>query len=190
VASLLSLRLRQTSDPAARGALADAAAQVAAIADVHEVIQSSTDLDQVDLCELIGSVCRGLGKGSPCEVVFQGTRKIAVDPRQATQVAVIVNELVTNALKHATSGVEVSCRYDGDTVLISVRDDGAGLPAGFDPIRQGRFGLPMASSLARRLGGSLTGHSTTPGTTWQVRLPLAKLATPAPDRGRFAQRRA
>jgi PAS domain S-box-containing protein len=74
----------------------------------------------------------------------------------------IINELVSNALKYAFPGqrsgtISVELEREGEGSLrLRVADDGIGLPAGFNPDKAESPGMVLASRLSRRLGGSLT----------------------------------
>ncbi|MFO1039257.1 MAG: histidine kinase dimerization/phosphoacceptor domain -containing protein [Geminicoccaceae bacterium] len=177
VSSLLNLQDSQGLEPSANAAIAKAAKRVAAIAEVHQLIQTSADPGQVDACRLVHDVCRQVRRGTDSEIDFASEGTVVIDPARATNIAVIVNELATNALKHAAHRVEVRCSTLDEALVVRVGDDGPGLPADFDLRRQGRFGLSMAANLARHLGGSLAPVPNGAGTLWELRLPLAKLKT-------------
>ena len=96
----------------------------------------------------------------------------------AVPVGLIVNELVTNAYKHAfphdgraggAIQVELS-RLKGD-VVISVADDGARLPTDFDPDNLDSLGLLLISSLSRQLDGELSFETSCHGARGTVRFP-------------------
>jgi two-component sensor histidine kinase len=87
-----------------------------------------------------------------------------VRPDQATPVALIVSELVTNALKYAhPAGVAgrilVSCRLTGAGLVVEVTDDGVGLSEDFDPHSDGGLGFRVVRGLARQLGADLVYES-------------------------------
>ena len=105
---------------------------------------------------------------------------IELDPDRAISLALIVNELVTNAVKHALSDrsnghiwVRLS-RQDENSALISVRDDGVGLPAGFDLTKSRGLGMRIIAALAKQLGASITQHGGVDGTEFALLLPLER----------------
>ncbi len=74
---------------------------------------------------------------------------------------IIVNELMTDAMKHAFPGretgrVRISAVKSGNRVILTVRDDGAGLPGGFDPASSGGLGLMLVRMLSQQIGGTFT----------------------------------
>ena len=89
-------------------------------------------------------------------------------------------KLVTNAVKHALSDrsnghvwVRLS-RQDKNSALISVRDDGVGLPAGFDLTKSRGLGMRIIAALAKQLGARITQHGGVDGTEFALLLPLER----------------
>ncbi|HEX6245705.1 MAG TPA: sensor histidine kinase, partial [Polyangiales bacterium] len=100
----------------------------------------------------------------------------------------ILNELITNALKHGFVGerggsVSVSVRrlYANELVL-EVSDDGVGLPRDFDPESSASLGLTITRTLAHQLKGKLEVESTQGRTTFRVRFPAPDLVVHAASR--------
>jgi hypothetical protein len=116
-------------------------------------------------------LCANLARSAERTVSYSGCGGVMMDPSRASSVAIIVNELVTNAMKHARKSVTVTCEQNRLDLLLTIRDDGTGLPPNFDIQSTGRFGLLTANRLCRSLGGSLTWRSGPSGTVFlaQVR---------------------
>ena len=178
--SFLNRCARQLAEPSAQDALVETSRQVSAIADVHELIQVSATLDRIDVSALLRQLCSHLERGPEPQVAFQAGKPLLIDAAQAANIPVITNELITNALKHARTQVEVICATEQDEFVLEVRDDGPGVPAGFDLGRNARFGLRMAASIAAQLGGSLVAQSAGKGAAFRLRVPLARLTVDAP----------
>jgi two-component sensor histidine kinase len=94
----------------------------------------------------------------------------------AVPVGLIVCELVTNAVKYAhPTGVAghilVACQRTGNGTVISVADDGVGLPEGFEPARDGGLGLRLAHVLADQLGAPLLFEPTGTGLLVEIHMP-------------------
>ena len=68
--------------------------------------------------------------------------------KQATSLALVANELVSNAIKHGKGNVEVTLRSERSTVTLDVSDQGPGFPEGFDPEIAGNTGLDLIESIA------------------------------------------
>jgi two-component sensor histidine kinase len=102
---------------------------------------------------------------------------------QAIPCGLIVNELVTNSLKHGfpkglRGDIRVSLGHDDEgCVRLEVRDNGVGLPADFEGRRDKSLGLQLVSDLARQIGGKLTIARGDPGASFCVVLPSPRLET-------------
>jgi two-component system, sensor histidine kinase PdtaS len=117
-----------------------------------------------------------------CILDFDAAPGIELDPDRAISLALIVNELVTNAVKHALSDrsnghiwVRLS-RQDENSALISVRDDGVGLPAGFDLTKSRGLGMRIIAALAKQLGAGIAQHGRVDGTEFALLLPVNGVA--------------
>lgn len=155
IASLLRLQARRTDNPEVRKVFTESINRIASIATVHEVL-SKGGIELVDLRQMATEVAR-LVRGS----VLHPDRHIGVDVRgddamvrsdKATSVALIVNELVQNALEHGFDGrdqglVEVEFADHGGQIEVTVLDDGAGLPPGFSLGAAGQLGLTIVGTL-------------------------------------------
>jgi len=161
ISSLLNLQARYLPDPAAREIFRASQHRVQSIALVHEKLYQSADLSHVDfgdytvalldnLFETFDAGPRGISK-----LVDIGAIRLSVDI--AIPCGLIVNELVTNALKHAFPGgregtVRVILRESADGALdLTVGDDGVGLPEGMDPRKTSSLGLDLVFTFADQL---------------------------------------
>lgn len=181
---LQATRLHKSGQPlSAREAsivLEEVAARIETVGELHRLLSAPGHGAQgIDLGRFLAKLCGGLME----TVSFAGDTSIAhrdaggcmVRPDQATPVALIVCELVTNALKYAhPTGVAgrilVSCRSTGDGLVVEVSDDGVGLSEDFDPTADGGLGFRVVRGLARQLGADLAYQSGGLGLT--VRLTL------------------
>ncbi|MDC7788564.1 sensor histidine kinase [Rhodoplanes sp. TEM] len=116
-----------------------------------------------DICDQIE---RQMRRTRAFDLVVDVAPACAVPGRQVVRLALIASELIINAIKHAHPAgaaglVEVACRVDPDgTVVLTVCDDGIGLPEAFDPVAQGGFGMTLIRTLSRQLGAVVTFEST------------------------------
>ena len=179
-ASLLALQASMSRSEETQTALDEAAARIKSMALLYTRLHFSSDLEEVDLGAYIDTVLDYLAEGSvgprPIEVA-RSLESLAVSARRASHIGIVINELFTNACKYAfpegrSGKVEVVAKAEGEGILVEVADDGIGLPAGFDLERNAGFGLSVASSLARDLGGSLTAKSDAEGAVFSLRLPF------------------
>ena len=179
VASMLRLQVREDSDPAFAEQLKDATLRVAAIARVHEQLYQTSDVERFDVGRYIEAICKDLGASfAPCEISVEAQPGIVISADRAISSALIVNELVSNAAKHAYQGqgaghVWVSVASTGvDTFSIAVRDEGGGLPEGLEFGKGRGLGARMIRSLAGQLNASLEIVARNPGAEFVLTAPL------------------
>ena len=140
VASMLQLQATDVEDPALTRHLEDAAHRVSAVAKAHEHIHQGDGTDRLDLGIYVEQVCRDLNDAVPhCNIEVQAEHGIIISTDRAIAIALIVNELITNAAKYAyrsqPGGTIRVClaRTDDGKVNLSISDEGEGLPVDFDP---------------------------------------------------------
>ena len=180
VAAMLRLQARRASTVEAKEALAEAELRVAAIAVVHEALSAEIGerIDFDDIVDRIIGLVRDLapayaGAGEPPLVVREGSwGSLAAD--LATPLAMTVSELLHNAVEHAGAGlivVTLARDHLGGQLEMTVRDDGAGLPAEFDAQNTG-LGLGIVQSLiSGDLHGSCEFTADGVGTAVRIRVP-------------------
>jgi len=180
IASLLRMQARRSESDETRRALAEATERVSSMAVVHDLLVGS-DEEIVDFAAAAQTVtdlvARGLvGEESAIEVVVDGSTG-EVDANIATSLALVVAELVHNALEHGLADrekgrVDVTMRRVPGELVLVVRDDGRGLPADFEPVSSANLGLAIVRTVVEDdLRGTLT-FSGRRGTTVTVRVPL------------------
>jgi two-component sensor histidine kinase len=180
VVSMLRLQAREDCDHAFAGQLEDATLRVGAIARVHDQLYQSTDIERFDVGRYIEAICGDLAASfSQCEISVEAQPGIVISADRGISSALIVNELVSNAAKHAYRGlgagrVWVSVARAGvDSFSIAVRDEGRGLPEGFEFGRGRGLGARMIRSLAEQLNASLEVIARHPGAEFILTAPLA-----------------
>jgi len=192
VAALLRLQGRRLgeSDRTARAALEEAERRIGSIAVVHETLSRTVE-GGVEFDEVADRVAGTVGElGAPAAASVKRSGSFGVlAPEVATPLALVVVELVQNAVEHgAVSGGEVrlDVRREGGRLLLRVLDTGAGLPPGFDITRDAGLGLQIVRTLVEgELGGTLrigpahpsgpgesSGRGSPGGTAAEVDLPL------------------
>ena len=185
IASLLRIQARRSGSPEASRALREAVERISSMAVVHEQLTGSDDerVDFADSARTIVEMVRSGLAGSDSEITARVEGSTGEVPAQvATSLALLTAELVHNAIEHGVgprgSGtVTVSLRRLDDEIAIVVRDDGCGLPPGFDPEATANLGLAIVKMVVEDdLKGTLT-FSSRRGTTVTVRVPVAGLLT-------------
>jgi PAS domain S-box-containing protein len=166
VSSLLNIQETAIADEASRKVFVECQTQIQTMSMVHEVLYRSSSFEGVEmqsyfdkLVDYLGSVYESILKGISCEVEAQG---VSLDLDDAIPVALIVNELVSNCMKHAfpdgrQGRIFVSMREDSGAILLSVEDDGVGLASEAEqtPPAEGGIGTELVQALSDQLHGSL-----------------------------------
>jgi PAS domain S-box-containing protein len=170
ISSLLNLQVASVGDSPAAKVLRETQNRVHSISLVHDLLQLSTEPARIDVCEyfaaLTSHVAASWGTGVNLSLEVQEGLQLPLE--SAVPCGLIVNELLTNSLKHAfPSGkgcIVVSASQDGDQVELAVRDDGIGMVEHATP----GLGLELLETLSRQLDSKLE-LSRAGGTTGRVR---------------------
>jgi two-component sensor histidine kinase len=182
ISSLLSLQARYLVDPAARDIFSESQNRVQSIALVHEKLYQSAALSHVDFGVYVTTLIENLfhtfdaaERGIELETDLGGAR-LTID--LAIPCGLVVNELLTNALKHAfpdgrggTITVRMS-QTDTETEL-AVAADGVGVPDAMDPRYTGSVGLVVLYTFAEQIEAEVE-VVRRPGTTFRLRFPRGR----------------
>jgi two-component sensor histidine kinase len=156
VASVLRMQSRRLQTPEAKGALAEAVNRILSIAIIHEFL-SEQDTRAINIREVAQRILQQMQAG-----ILDPSRNISLEltgpniylpARQATSCALVVNELLQNALEHGydprASGGKISLTFQdhGDAVGLIVHDDGRALPPDFDLDKIDSLGLKIVQML-------------------------------------------
>lgn len=184
VESMLKMKWRSLLDATAREAIETAILRIHGMAMVHERLYQMPDLGGVSLTaylrHLIGAAIAAHSQ-RPNHVKFDlDVEEVPLALDAAIPFGLLMNELLSNCLEHGlatvTGGnIHVSVRRIAKGVRLVVKDNGAGLPEGFDPATSTTMGLMLAASWARQLGGTLD-FTTSHGC--QVQADFTRLAEP------------
>lgn len=168
--SLLRLQSQRISDSATRGIFEEARNRVQAIASIHELLYRSPDLARVDFGAYLNRLTRDLFSffGIPEKQIHLSIHvsNAQLEVSRAIPCGLIVNELVTNALKHGfpnerNGTVKVFLNCVQGKCTLTVEDNGVGLPDGFDWEHPKSLGLQLVRVLTTQLDGvvNIEGHS-------------------------------
>ncbi len=177
ISSLLYLQSVHTSDPVILGILNESRSRVKSIALIHEKLYRSSELVKIDFAEyvrdLVADLYRTYGVNQEGIAIATRVEDVRIEIDTAVPCGLIINELVSNALKHAFTGrvtgtITVDLRHLKESeFLLEVRDDGVGLPKGFDARASNSLGLRLVSDLTRQLDGTMA-IDTTNGTLFRI----------------------
>jgi two-component sensor histidine kinase len=158
ISALFSLQAPSLRDPEARQKFNDAVRRINSVALAYRRMHTTGGMEAIDFSEYLQEFCAEISRslmpeGLACRVESDS---ILLGPQQASSLALIVNELVTNAVKHGDRSTSVEVRFgrSADGCRLAVRNAGA-LPAGYNPARSPGFGMQMVVMLVDQLGGRL-----------------------------------
>lgn len=161
VSAMLSMQSRASSNPEVRRELQQAVDRIQTISEVHSTLYRTGAVETVNFALYVETLCDRLSASllDGRIALSVKTEAVTLPMGEAVQLGIILNELVTNAAKHAypapASGrVEVECRRGARGLELTVRDFGKGLPAG--SAQSAGMGTRLVSSLVQQLHGELT----------------------------------
>jgi two-component sensor histidine kinase len=176
VSSMLTMQARLSNNERVMFSLQEAASRVGTIARAHERLYQSTEVEELDLGTYLKDVCNDLPLLSECKVYTEAPAGIRMSTDRAISLALIVVELVTNAVKYAYEGTSgsiwVAVTTNNDNIVVSIRDQGRGLPDGFDLERHAGFGMRIVRALASQLEAEVVPIRHDRGAEFVVRAPL------------------
>ena len=177
VGSMLHLQASQAGNAALTQHLKEASSRVTAVARAHDLLYQGSDIEWLDLGRYIESVCKDLNASVPnCSINVSVDLGIEIATDRAVSSALIVNELVANACKYAYQNhsgavwVTIS-RIGHNGFSIIVRDEGVGVPEGFDSRKVKGLGMRLVNAFAQQLGGTVQIHNRNPGAEFVVTIP-------------------
>ena len=188
ISSLLNLQSHNTGDAEALAGFRESRTRIESMALIHEKLYESDDLARLDLGEYLEALADNVFDSYETNHQRVGltvaVEAVQLDVDRAIQCGLIANELVSNSLKHAfpegrSGGIAISLQGDDDGhAVLTVRDDGVGLPPGLDPERLDSLGLQLVCDLATQLEGQVAWRSEG-GAVFEVRFPLKRLEVEA-----------
>ncbi|MHB8091462.1 MAG: transporter substrate-binding domain-containing protein [Syntrophales bacterium] len=182
ISSMLSLQSSYLQDEKAREALQNSIDRVKTMADIHNLLYNSGDLARIDLAGLIKDLTGRLQQSysvaeSPVDVQVD-TSDVSLTIETAIPCGLILNELVTNALKHAFpkgkgGKITIAIRSEDNQVVLTVQDNGVGLPDAVDFQHPQSLGLELVNLLVGQINGKIN-VQVDGGTTFTVIFPVNK----------------
>jgi PAS domain S-box-containing protein len=188
ISSLISMQVREVADGPSRIALQECQARIQTIALIHEKLYQSKDYSQVPFSEYASTLAVNIFQAagvSPAVIALNlqiEPLSLAVD--KAIPCGLLLNELLTNALKHAFPNgrrgtVRVVLRTVGDReIVLAVSDDGIGLSTHFQPAQSNSLGMQLVTTLVAQLDGRLE-IARSGETTFSVTFPVGEMAPAA-----------
>lgn len=179
--ALLQLQGAALADAQARRAMDEASGRLQLLGRIHRRLHSPTG-EPLQLEAFLQELCRDVleasaASGVSCRVTAPAT--LTLPPDKAIPLALIITELVSNALEHGFAGrgdgnIRVDAAWQEQALAITVRDDGQGLPDGFTLAGSKSLGLRIVQGMAHQLGARIalaTGGGDPRGTEVTLTLP-------------------
>jgi len=182
VSSILELQVASIQGTPAADAMRSAASRVMAIAAVHERLYTGSDVRVVSLNAFLGHLCEQIGRALGCaDGIETDIAPLDVPTDMAIPLAIILNELVTNVIKHAGPPCRIVMRADPhDRLTLTVSDTGAG-PSQSKP--HTGMGSRLVQALVRQLDARFETKQRAEGYSVEVIIPLpAEIPDADPDR--------
>jgi PAS domain S-box-containing protein len=165
VDGLLQMQARRSQSSEVKKTLKESQNRIASIALVHEKLYGSKDLANIDFSQYISDLTAHLFNSyniHPSQIkLTTQISDILLDIDTAVPCGLIINELVSNSLKYAfpntqTGEIQVILRqHQDETLSLTVRDNGIGLPTGFNPKQTKTLGMSLIQGLVKQLQGTL-----------------------------------
>ncbi|QUH22950.1 response regulator [Methanobacterium alkalithermotolerans] len=164
IVSLLSLQAKYFNDPGINNFFRDYVNQIKSMAMIHEKMYQSNDLNRINFTEylpgLFSQLSSSYNKHSKVNILFQAD-EILLNLESAIPCGLIINELVTNSLKHAfpfqrPGKIKIELfRLDDGKICLNIYDNGKGIPPEIEFPQKGSFGFRMVYTLVNQLGGTI-----------------------------------
>jgi len=185
ISSLLSLQSRQLSDPIALEAIKDGRNRVKSMALIHQNLYEDDNLVGVNMAEYIDRLANSLifnYKMDDLDVQLKTeVNDVQMSIDQIIPLGLILNELITNALKYAFSEkksglISIKLKEIDDLIVLEVLDDGVGLPKGFSIDQYDSLGFKLITSFTKKLKAKFEIKSPKIGTLIKIKIPQSNAA--------------
>lgn len=174
VTSMIALQSDYCNDQRTQRFFRDIQDRVWSMALIHEQVYQARDCTRINLGEYVESLTSYLFiAGTDHIPIFFETDTIIIGIAEATPCGTILNELLTNSIKHGfpdnrKGKITISCRYEtNDRISLTVADTGVGLPPGFNVWNTESLGLQIVTLLVNQLQGDLEIDNTC-GTSFKI----------------------
>jgi len=176
VSGMMQLQSYQNDDEVLKAKLLDSVSRIQTMAAIHEHLYQANSFSHINFAENLHSLINNI------IVTFQSELQLNLDfdcspvtlnINQAVPCSLIVNEVVTNILKHAFKGrnegiIQVKLNLDGELLKLLIKDNGVGLPKDFTPESDSSLGLLLIKILTEQLGGTSNYSSCGEGTSFEL----------------------
>ncbi|HKK44699.1 MAG TPA: PAS domain S-box protein, partial [Balneolaceae bacterium] len=187
ISSMLQLQAFNSEDERLKSLLSDSQLRIQSMASIHELLYQSDQLTDINfrqyLDKLLANIKKTLHSNLQKRISIDlQVRDISLNVNQAIPAALLLNELITNAYKHAFNGIkkqekriDISVIQENSNINLLVADNGRGLPSDFNSLKMDSLGMTLIDTLIDQLKASLVVENHQ-GTTFKIQFPINELA--------------
>lgn len=177
VSGMMQLQAYEEEDEGIRNKLLDSVVRIGSMATIHEQLYQSNSFSELDfsdnLKKLVENIVNTIQNRAEVRVSYD-LEPLKLNVNQAIPSSLIVNEVVTNSMKHAFRGrekgeIRLTLAEVDEDVVLAVADDGVGLPEELEVEKSQTLGLNLIGTLARQLEADYTYGSDGGGSTFELR---------------------
>lgn len=178
IADMIDLQVMAAAESVPVDQVRQLARNILALAEVHDVLTDEARMDgqgnTISMQVILQNLLLLLRRTMPHVRIESSLKDVRLSAKQGSSVALIVNELVCNALKYGRGTVRVTLDIEGDRALLKVIDNGPGFPEGFNPEDTSNTGLELVEQLTRcDLRGTTSYETRSEGSMVIVTFPLS-----------------
>lgn len=177
VSGMMQLQAYEEESEVLKEKLLDSVVRIASMASIHEQLYRSGSFSNLDFSEnmkkLVDEIIHTMQAKTEIELEFS-LEHLRLNVNQAIPCSLIINEVLTNILKHAFKGrkqgeITFELSENDGLVLLSIKDNGIGLPEDFESGRNSTLGLRLIDILAQQLEADYQYDSSDEGTVFSIR---------------------
>ena len=164
ISGLLEMQVFNTDDEQLLYKLQESQSRIQSIAMVHEKLYSSDSFSEIAIDDyindLLGIVTDSMADFEKSVTIEKDMDSVTLAVGQAIPCGLLLNELITNSYKHAFENrdkgtIKICLSKEGKTIVLSVQDNGVGLPDDFDIQNESSLGMTLVNTLVKQLEGEL-----------------------------------
>jgi two-component system, sensor histidine kinase PdtaS len=185
VSSILQLQATRSGNPEVRQALSEAAGRIVAVASLHRRLHRENGPDQIDAAQHLEDLVAALrtsvlDRTKERTIALEAPESLMLSSADLGRIGLIVNELVTNALKYGEGRVVIRVQPSAEGIELITDDEGEGFPSDFAPAKSGGFGMRLIGALAMRGPMSITVDRSVPFSRIVVQVAAEIVTAPCP----------
>ncbi|HLV78746.1 MAG TPA: PAS domain S-box protein [Chthonomonadaceae bacterium] len=153
IAALIDMKVAEGKPAVSTASLKRIGQHIQALADIHDLLTQDArtygQAEAVSVKTVLERLLRRIQAAIEGRGIHHSIAELRLPVRECTSLALLVNELISNAIKHGQGDIALVLASDGEQVHVEVTDNGPGFPAGFDSKQAGSTGLELVESVGR-----------------------------------------